>query len=198
MVKKSIKEIKPTPKEIKEVKEKETPIPKKQHNHWLYAIAIGFNPGIYFNNWEEVKPQIEGFKGAKYKGFKKQQEAKEYLAQNQLPIPKVKNNFKWYKVIHKTRKLNKITNDFGKIILIRNGFGNQVKFRGFNSLKEAESWNGENIIKKDEPIKRKEKVKKNSRKMKIKKIKIQIDLIKELLSGMEQTLEELEKESNSE
>ena len=43
-----------------------------------YVVWIGLNPGIY-NTWEECKNQVEGWKGAVYKGFKTKEQAEEAL-----------------------------------------------------------------------------------------------------------------------
>lgn len=43
-----------------------------------YAIARGRQPGIY-NTWVDAKKQIDGFKGAKYKLFDTEQDAKEFI-----------------------------------------------------------------------------------------------------------------------
>ena len=51
---------------------------KKQY----YVVIKGRVPGIY-NDWESCKSQVNGFKGAKYKGFKTAQEAQQYIADNE-------------------------------------------------------------------------------------------------------------------
>ena len=43
-----------------------------------YVVWIGLNPGIY-NSWEECRNQVEGWKGAIYKGFKTKEQAEEAL-----------------------------------------------------------------------------------------------------------------------
>jgi len=44
----------------------------------FYAVAKGIRPGIY-TNWPEAKAQIDGFKGALYRGFTTRKEAEEWL-----------------------------------------------------------------------------------------------------------------------
>lgn len=44
----------------------------------VYAIKVGKKPGIY-NTWEEAKLQVDGFKGAIYKGFTSMEEAKAFM-----------------------------------------------------------------------------------------------------------------------
>ena len=51
---------------------------KKQY----YVVIKGRTPGIY-QNWEDCKAQVNGFKGAKYKGFKSIQEAQQYIEENE-------------------------------------------------------------------------------------------------------------------
>ena len=51
---------------------------KKQY----YVVIKGRTPGIY-TNWEDCKAQVNGYKGAKYKGFKSIQEAQQYIADNE-------------------------------------------------------------------------------------------------------------------
>ena len=46
-----------------------------------YRVINGRTPGIY-TNWEDCKAQVNGFKGAKYKGFKSIQEAQQYIEEN--------------------------------------------------------------------------------------------------------------------
>lgn len=46
-----------------------------------YAVAAGKVTGIFIS-WEECELQVKGFKGAKYKSFKTEREAEEYLAAN--------------------------------------------------------------------------------------------------------------------
>ena len=43
-----------------------------------YAVVRGKEPGIY-TSWEETKAQVDGYKGALYKGFKKRSEAEAFL-----------------------------------------------------------------------------------------------------------------------
>lgn len=43
-----------------------------------YVVWIGLNPGVY-NSWEECRNQVEGWKGAIYKGFKTKEQAEEAL-----------------------------------------------------------------------------------------------------------------------
>ena len=44
----------------------------------VYAIKAGRKPGIY-NTWDEAKAQVDGFKGAIYKGFTSLEEAKAFM-----------------------------------------------------------------------------------------------------------------------
>lgn len=44
----------------------------------VYAIKAGRKPGIY-NTWDEAKAQVDGFKGAIYKGFTSVEEAKAFM-----------------------------------------------------------------------------------------------------------------------
>lgn len=51
-----------------------------------YAVACGLNPGIY-NNWNECKIQVKGYKGAKYKKFTIYEEAAQYIQENGINPP---------------------------------------------------------------------------------------------------------------
>ncbi|MCR5666425.1 MAG: ribonuclease H family protein [Eubacterium sp.] len=51
----------------------------------FYAIRKGVKPGIY-TNWDEAKVQVQGFKGAQYKGFATRAEAEEYLKADAAPV----------------------------------------------------------------------------------------------------------------
>ena len=44
----------------------------------VYAVRKGRKPGIY-TSWSECQLQVQGFKGAEFKSFKKHSEAYEYL-----------------------------------------------------------------------------------------------------------------------
>lgn len=46
-----------------------------------YAVAEGFNCGIY-NTWKECQIQINGFKGAKFKKFSNENDAKQFIDDN--------------------------------------------------------------------------------------------------------------------
>lgn len=55
----------------------------------FYVVWEGRHPGVY-EDWEDVKEQVEGFPGAKYKGFSSQQAAVEayrkYMAGDGIPL----------------------------------------------------------------------------------------------------------------
>ena len=44
----------------------------------FYVVWIGLNPGVY-DSWEACKQQVEGWKGAVYKGFATREEADEAI-----------------------------------------------------------------------------------------------------------------------
>ena len=43
-----------------------------------YVVWIGLNPGVY-DSWEACRQQVEGWKGAVYKGFATREEAEEAI-----------------------------------------------------------------------------------------------------------------------
>lgn len=43
-----------------------------------YAVARGFHPGIY-NSWKKCKQEIDGFGGARFKGFSSLEEAQSFI-----------------------------------------------------------------------------------------------------------------------
>jgi ribonuclease HI len=45
----------------------------------FYAVAVGRVPGVY-SSWPEAKAQVDGFPGARYKGFGGQEEARAWLS----------------------------------------------------------------------------------------------------------------------
>jgi len=55
-----------------------------------YAVKKGKTPGIY-KTWDECKSQVDGFPGAKYKGFVTQNEAETYLGIVEKPIQTATN-----------------------------------------------------------------------------------------------------------
>lgn len=44
----------------------------------FYAVNKGLNPGIY-TTWSETEKQVKGYKGAKYKKFENEEQAKQYV-----------------------------------------------------------------------------------------------------------------------
>ncbi|WP_275802820.1 ribonuclease HI [Desulfurivibrio dismutans] len=46
----------------------------------VYAVAVGREPGIY-HDWPTARAQVEGFPGARYKGFPRRDEARAWLAE---------------------------------------------------------------------------------------------------------------------
>jgi len=44
----------------------------------FYAVRIGVKPGIY-RTWPECQKQVDGFKGAKFRGFVTEKEAIEFI-----------------------------------------------------------------------------------------------------------------------
>ena len=46
----------------------------------FYVVWIGLNPGVY-DSWEACRQQVEGWKGAVYKGFATREEAEEAINQ---------------------------------------------------------------------------------------------------------------------
>jgi ribonuclease HI len=49
-----------------------------------YAVRQGYQPGIY-RSWDDCKVQVEGFAGAKYKGFATREEAEQYMNGESAP-----------------------------------------------------------------------------------------------------------------
>ena len=52
----------------------------------IYAVRIGRKPGLY-DTWDEAKAQVDGFAGARYKGFTDRAEAEAFMA-NDTYVPK--------------------------------------------------------------------------------------------------------------
>ncbi len=52
----------------------------------IYAVKVGRKTGL-FHSWEEREKQVKGYKGAIYKSFSSEEEAKNYLRK---PTKKVK------------------------------------------------------------------------------------------------------------
>jgi len=72
-----------------------------------YAVKIGKQPGIY-PCWEKgAKEQIQGFKGAVYKKFKTQEEAREFMDKRNVTTETVGNERKYQQLMCK-----KLTNAF--------------------------------------------------------------------------------------
>lgn len=63
----------------------------------FYAVKVGRQPGIY-RSWDECKSHVDGYAGAKYKSFKTEQEAVDFMegqsvtkstAAQKIELPKV-------------------------------------------------------------------------------------------------------------
>lgn len=61
-----------------EIERKNQKLKAKQKEPSFYAVARGYNPGIYAT-WPECQAQIEGFKGARFKKFPTDEEAKNFI-----------------------------------------------------------------------------------------------------------------------
>ncbi len=55
----------------------------------FYGVHTGLTPGVY-ETWDECKAQIDGFPGAKYKGFSTKEEAQAFTQQGDYDIGKTK------------------------------------------------------------------------------------------------------------
>ena len=55
-------------------------MPKRKIKNF-YAVAIGRNVGIY-RTWPECQKQVNGYNGARHKGFATRGECAEYIRQN--------------------------------------------------------------------------------------------------------------------
>ena len=51
-----------------------------------YAVRVGKTPGIYLS-WDDCKAMVDGFPGAKYKGFTNIAEAEAFLEGKELSAP---------------------------------------------------------------------------------------------------------------
>lgn len=56
-------------------------------NKAYYAVKVGRSPGIY-RSWPECEEEVRGFKGAKYKKFKTEKEALEFINGNEKSLGK--------------------------------------------------------------------------------------------------------------
>lgn len=52
----------------------------------FYVVWTGRVPGVY-DNWQEVKSQVDGFEGARFKGFLTEEEAAEAFKSQPPPLP---------------------------------------------------------------------------------------------------------------
>lgn len=62
-----------------------------------YAIKQGNKPGIY-TSWAECEAQVKGYKGAQYKSFNNEEDAKEFLGltkNNEAISKEDKETIKW-------------------------------------------------------------------------------------------------------
>ncbi|ODO09871.1 hypothetical protein I350_02093 [Cryptococcus amylolentus CBS 6273] len=59
--------------------------PREPRKAGVYAVAIGFKPGLY-ETWDEVNAQVRGYPGAKHKKFGTRQEATGWLAESGVDL----------------------------------------------------------------------------------------------------------------
>lgn len=52
----------------------------------FYAIAAGYSTGVFYDTWDRVRALVEGCSGARYKGFKTEEQAVKYLADHGVVI----------------------------------------------------------------------------------------------------------------
>lgn len=62
-----------------------------------YVVLEGHNPGIY-NTWDETQRQVVGFKGAKFKSFENESDAKKAFETNEFPESDAIKKQKYYVV----------------------------------------------------------------------------------------------------
>ncbi len=73
----------------------------------IYAVKVGRKTGL-FHSWEECEKQVKEYKGAIYKSFSSEEEAKSYLKK---PIKKVKpkqSQKKKKKILQKRKRVLKL------------------------------------------------------------------------------------------
>ena len=99
----------------------------KEKNNY-YVVWEGIKPGIY-KNWNDCQKQINGFPGAKYKGFKTQQLAQKAFAEGP-------ENYWGKNVVESTlsaEELNKIGNPIIDSIVVdaaHSSSTNQIEYKG--------------------------------------------------------------------
>ena len=115
-----------------------------------YAVIQGKRPGIY-TTYEEVKMQINGYSGAKHKGFENKQEAMAYYEQNSTDggvgimreapsssrISKLKNKKKYYAV--KVGKKPGVYSSWDECKRQTQGYP-CAEFKSFGSYEEAQAF----------------------------------------------------------
>lgn len=79
----------------------------------FYGVKVGRNTGVY-ENWDDCKKEIDGFKGASYKGFKTREEAESFVSG-------IEN-----KVIEENKDTKTIEMEDGKFYLYTDGSFNRV------------------------------------------------------------------------
>lgn len=80
----------------------------------FYAVKQGRKTGI-FSTWSECEKQVKGFKGAKYKKFKSEAEAKKYLGETKEKSVDINKGYVFYVDGSYNEKINKA--GWGLVIL---------------------------------------------------------------------------------
>lgn len=52
----------------------------------FYAVAVGTDTGLFYDTWDNVRAKVDGYSGARYKGFKNEEEATKYLTEHGVAV----------------------------------------------------------------------------------------------------------------
>lgn len=114
-----------------------------------YAVKKGRNPGIYLT-WEECRLQVDGFKGAIYKGFSTFEEASMFLGSGNIveKETKVENSFssmkkdKLYAFVDGSYNVHTDTVGYG-MVLVKN---DKVQIRDLGSFRNINFNESKNVF----------------------------------------------------
>ena len=91
-----------------------------------YAVKIGHNVGIY-KTWDECRKNVEGYSGARFKGFATYEEAEYYLTGKKPQIKSLENSD--IAIAYVDGSFNSKTGYYGcGIVLIYNGIEHYFKY----------------------------------------------------------------------
>lgn len=106
----------------------------------IYAVRKGHIPGLYYN-WNDCSAQVTGFKGAEYKSFSSEEDAKKYLNIDSNVVHEADTNISEFDglVAYVDGSYNQENNQYacGVILVSKDGSTTTISQKGKNGGEET-------------------------------------------------------------